>query len=124
MKYNKDAVILEHIIDYCDDIANTVERFNGTKEMLEADRIFRNACSMPLMQIGELAKKLSEEAVKISNIPWKEIKGMRTFFAHEYQEIDIEIVWNSINDISAFKHDCVQLKHQIQNLSEAKGLDK
>ena len=38
MKYNKDVAILAHIIDYCDDITNTVERFNGNKEMLDTDR--------------------------------------------------------------------------------------
>jgi len=124
MKYNKDVAILEHIIDYCDDITNTVERFNGNKKMLDTDRVFRNACSMPLMQIGELAKNLSDETVKNSTIPWKEIKGMRTFFAHEYQEIDIDIVWNSINDISSFKQDCVQLKQQIQKCSKAQAFSR
>ena len=46
---------------------------------------------MAVQTIGELAKKLSNEfmeeyskAEDKEKIPWREIKGMRTFIAHDY----------------------------------------
>lgn len=125
MNHNKDVIVISHIIDYCDDVMNTVHRFNGTRNLLEEDRIFRNACSMPLMQIGELAKKLSSETVDIDKtIPWKNIKGMRTFFAHEYNEIDTEVVWNTIMEISSFKNKCLKLKNRLVRLSKGKSFSR
>ena len=52
---------------------------------------------MPMLQIGELAKRLSEnilEATKV--IPWKQVKGMRDFFVHDYLSMDKEIIWNTL----------------------------
>jgi uncharacterized protein with HEPN domain len=38
---------------------------------------------MPILQIGELAKNLSDEFRETNNdIPWKAIMGMRDIFAH------------------------------------------
>ena len=116
MRRNKDAQILEHMIAYCDDIICAVERFAGGKEQFASDRVFRNACAMPLMQIGELAKSLTDGIICMdTTIPWKEIKGMRDYFAHEYHEMDVDIIWNTIEDIPNFKNQCVQLREQIQD---------
>lgn len=51
------------------------------------------------MQIGELTNNLSEE-FKNNNtdIPWREIRGMRNIVAHEYGHIDYEIVWETLED--------------------------
>lgn len=115
MRRNKDAQIVEHIIAYCDDIMHAVERFQGGKEKFASDRVFRNACAMPLMQIGELAKSLTDDIICLdASIPWKDIKGMRDYFAHEYHEMDVDIIWNTIEDIPNFKIQCVQLREQIQ----------
>ena len=59
---------------------------------------------MALQTIGELAKKLSDDFMEQAahgnasvRIPWKEIKGMRTFLAHNYHDgIDMKKVWLSI----------------------------
>ena len=116
MRRNKDAQIVEHIIAYCDDIMHAVERFQGGKEQFASDRVFRNACAMPLMQIGELAKKLTDDIGGMdASIPWKDIKGMRDYFAHEYHEMDMDIIWNTIEDIPNFKNQCVQLREQLQD---------
>ncbi len=31
-------------------------------------------------------------------IPWSAIKGMRNLHAHDYENIDFEIVWNTLTE--------------------------
>lgn len=53
-----------------------------------------------LFQIGELANGLSVEFIKEYNkIPWKQIIGMRNRIVYGYDTIDLEIVWNTANEI-------------------------
>lgn len=56
---------------------------------------------MPILQIGELAKMLSEEFLnEYAKIPWKMIMRMRDIVAHHYGSLDYEMVWNtSVADI-------------------------
>jgi uncharacterized protein with HEPN domain len=50
-----------------------------------------------LIVMGEASKRLSEDFRKnYPQIPYGEIKGLRNRLAHEYQEIDLEIVWEVI----------------------------
>ena len=97
----KDAQILQAIQKYRDEIAETIRFFGDRKSTFMNNYMYRNACSMPLQTIGELAKGFSTDFLEESTeIPWKEIKGMRTLFAHVYDKgIDLEKVWNTI------KHD-------------------
>ena len=49
------------------------------------------------MQIGELSNHLSENfKTTYSDIPWNAIRGMRNIVAHEYGNIDFEIVWETV----------------------------
>ena len=44
---------------------------------------------MPLQQIGELATHVGDDFIEASGgIPWKQIRGMRTWFAHQYWDIE------------------------------------
>ena len=63
---------------------------------------------MNILQIGELAGKLSDDFIKDTNsIPWGKIKGMRNQFAHDYGTADDEIIWNAVTvDIPALKGFC------------------
>ena len=94
---NKDEQLIRHISRYCDEIEYALLQFNRNKSLFISNPIFFNACCMPLMQIGELAKRLSDELLTDSrDVPWKQIKGMRDFFAHDYLAMDKEIIWNAI----------------------------
>lgn len=64
--------------------------------------IYRNSITMPILQIGELTKMLSEKFLnEYTKIPWKMIMRMRDIVAHHYGSLDYEIVWNtSVSDIS------------------------
>ena len=70
------------------------------------DPVYRNAISMPIQQIGELVKHLTEEFIDDHpDIPWKKIKGMRTWFAHQYLNMDRDIIWN-VDGIPQLKYFC------------------
>ena len=47
--------------------------------------------------IGEAAKRVPESVRKENpQIPWKEMAGMRDMIIHEYDEIDLDEVWGTI----------------------------
>ena len=50
-----------------------------------------------LLVIAEAARRVSEATRQtLPNISWQEINGMRNRLVHEYDEIDLNIVWDVI----------------------------
>lgn len=46
--------------------------------------------------IGEAARRLSPEARKIfPEIPWNLVTAMRNILIHNYDDVDLEVVWNT-----------------------------
>lgn len=104
----RDKVIVSKIIAHCKDIEKTHEFFGNYKTLFtdkEEGVIYRNAITMPILQIGELAKQLSEDFLNNhKEIPWKMIIRMRDVVAHHYGSLDFEMVWNtSKGDIQELK---------------------
>ena len=104
----RDEIVLKKIIQYADEISETISRFNLTQNSFTEDFVARNAISMCILQIGELVGKLSEEFKADNNVmPWREIKAMRNIAAHNYGEIDIDILWETATcDIPDLKEYC------------------
>jgi uncharacterized protein with HEPN domain len=47
--------------------------------------------------IGEASKRISETTRQtLTTIPWVAINGMRNRLVHEYDEIDLDIVWDTV----------------------------
>ena len=94
--YDRDISIIEKIIRYCRQIEDAHLRFDWSFEKFKNDSLYHNAVCMCLMQIGELSNHLSENFKSThNNIPWNAIRGMRNIVAHEYGNIDFEIVWET-----------------------------
>ncbi|MCD8224129.1 MAG: DUF86 domain-containing protein [Clostridiales bacterium] len=95
----KDRLLLSMIMDYCQDIQSTIQRFGGDKDLFDTDKDFRNSLCMSIIQIGEMAKRLSVEYMTITNreIPWHDIIGMRNFITHDYGNIDIDLTWETVS---------------------------
>ena len=108
---NRDRELLFHIQRYCLEIDEAVAHFGDDEKVFMTDSVYRNAVSMPVQQIGELAKHLSDEFVEQNQeIPWKQIKGMRTWFAHQYLNMDKEIIWDVLhNGIPQLKEFCKKI---------------
>jgi len=57
------------------------------------------ACVLNLSQIGELVSRLDDKFLEANNqIPWRKIKGMRNRIVHDYEGIQLNIVWDVLVD--------------------------
>ena len=56
----------------------------------------QSAVIMQLQVVGELAKKVPEELQQQINIPWKQISGMRDMVSHDYFNLDLKTVWDTV----------------------------
>jgi uncharacterized protein with HEPN domain len=56
------------------------------------DAVIRN-----IEVIGEVAKRISDDFKNLnSDIPWRKMAGIRDVLIHDYDSIDMNIVWNVI----------------------------
>ena len=84
---------------YCREIQGTLDYFGRDEQRFYVDYIMRNALSMPLQQIGELATHVSDDFIAAHTaIPWKQIKGMRTWFAHQYWDMSFDKIWVTLTE--------------------------
>lgn len=97
MKSNDDDYVINKMIKYCQDIEELMIRFHKDYNAYKNDISFQYACNMCIIQIGELANRLSEEVKETGDdIPWSAIRAMRNLHAHDYERVDLEIVWNTL----------------------------
>ena len=75
---------------------------------------------MCILQIGELSKYLTDDFKNLySEIPWKQIRGIRNIFAHDYGSIDVLTIWNTINyNIPELKDFCENILAQNKSLNQ------
>ena len=90
-----DAYLLDNLLA-AQKALKFVEGIN--RNQFEDNEIIQNAVMRPLEIIGEAAAKISKEFRKThSEIPWKEMVGMRNRLVHEYFRIDLGAVWDTIH---------------------------
>ena len=83
--------------------AKEVEEMTGNHNLASflEDRILLRALERGLEIIGEAAKRVSSPFMEAHpEIPWRQIIGQRNILAHEYGQIDHELLFNTVkNDI-------------------------
>ena len=105
---SRDEVILRKMLDYCAQIERTHAFFQNDEALFlrESDGfVYRNSIAMPILQIGELAKRLSEDYIAANGtIPWRAIMGIRDVFAYHYGSVDFGELWQTSHaDIDILK---------------------
>jgi uncharacterized protein with HEPN domain len=69
-----------------------------SKVELSSNTEKQSAILYQIIVLGEAAKRLSPEfRHQHPAIPWKRIAGMRDIIAHQYDRIDIDILWDVIH---------------------------
>lgn len=117
MRADRNAEVLKHMVKYCDQIEETVLRFQKDFAVFAKDHIYQNAVALCVLQIGELTTKLTEEFKQTyTGMPWNQIKAMRNIVAHNYGSIDAEILWETIeNDVPQLKAYCLDILQTLNN---------
>lgn len=65
--------------------------------LFESDELVQNASIRQMEILGESVKRISEKFLqRHPEIEWLEMIGMRNVLSHEYDEIDLMIVWKTI----------------------------
>lgn len=84
-----------------------------TLSQLSANREKQAAILYFLIVIGEATKRLSQEfRILHSEIDWKGMAGMRDILAHQYDRVDIQVIW----DVA--QTDLLPLSRSLQRLLE------
>jgi uncharacterized protein with HEPN domain len=68
-----------------------------SREQLESDVMRQSAILYQITIMGEATKRLSREfRAQHTEVPWDNIAGMRDIIAHQYDRLDLNIVWQVI----------------------------
>lgn len=102
MTEDKTADLLNHIEGAAIDVIEFVEGVN--KDEFISDKKTQQAVIFSFMIMGEASTKIIEvnpDLVAVNeNIPWSNMKGMRNRIAHGYFQLDLDIIWDTIeNDL-------------------------
>ncbi|MBF2075700.1 MAG: DUF86 domain-containing protein [Synechococcales cyanobacterium C42_A2020_086] len=82
------------------------------KEQFISNVQLQDAVIRRLLVIAEAARRVSETTRQtLSNISWQEINGMRNRLVHDYDDVNLNIVWEVVQ--SEIPHLIEELKAQI-----------
>ena len=113
---NRDDALLRRIIEYCSETEEAIKFFGG-EDVFRNNKVFRNAACMPIMQIGELCKLVSNDTRESNpQIDWRGWCGVRDIMAHQYTNLDYKKTWLIIEkDLPKLKTDINNIISQIDN---------
>ena len=97
MTRHDDRVRLRHMLDHA---REAVAMITGKRRTdLQRQRMLELALVRLIEIIGEAAARVSTEGqAEYSFIPWKEVVGMRNRLVHGYDSIDLDVLWDTIED--------------------------
>lgn len=110
---------LQHILDAIDRATGYVNGMDFTG--FEADTRTQDAVIRSIEIIGEAANKTRvadpDFAARHPDIPWDLMYGMRNRIVHDYFEVDLQVVWQTIHrDLPVLRQ---QIDSMIKELPDA-----
>jgi uncharacterized protein with HEPN domain len=95
------------ISEYLSEIKYDKQRF--LEDFEKQDSVIRR-----IEVIGEATKRLeSDFRDQFPNIPWRNMAGMRDVLIHEYDQVDLELVWKTVTE------DLPLLQQELSKILEA-----
>lgn len=102
----RNNVILQKLIGYIDKI--TAYCAEADYAGFISNTMLVEACVFNLSQLGELAGKLDDAFIQAHrDIPWRAIRGLRNRIVHDYEGVNLTLVWDVIQT------DLPQLRQQL-----------
>ena len=100
MTANRLIDYLEHMQQAAMDACDFVQGM--AREDFQQDKRTQQAVIMSLIIVGEAATKVMDShadfAQEHPQVPWRSMRGMRNRMAHGYFDIDLDMVWNTVQN--------------------------
>ena len=100
MSENRLPDYLDHIQQAATDARSFVEGM--AKDDFLADKRTQQAVIMSLIVIGEAATKVMDGYVEFTrahaDVPWRSMRNMRNRMAHGYFDINLDVVWETVQE--------------------------
>jgi uncharacterized protein with HEPN domain len=107
-----DTVYLDHI-SIC---IEKINRYTGEAdyESFLKNEILQDAIIRLMGIIGEASTKISNDLkLKYNNVSWADIKGMRNRIIHDYFNVRLDVVWNTIkNELPVLSSQITQILNE------------
>lgn len=101
---------LEDILRAIDSI---LEHRPTDRKELEEHELLLSHIKLKLIILGEAASSLDADVrTGADDVPWREIVGMRNILVHEYEGVDLDILWDVV------ANELPQLRARIHRLLE------
>lgn len=100
MTPNRLIDYLEHMQQAAMDACAFVQGM--AREDFQQDKRTQQAVIMSLIIVGEAATKVMDSHAQFAQehpqVPWRSMRGMRNRMAHGYFDIDLDMVWNTVQN--------------------------
>lgn len=106
---SKEYMSIKKMIEYIDKAIRYTKNCDFDDFSRNEEKI--DATVFAISQIGELVKNISKETIdKYSNIEWIIIKNLRNKIVHDYEGINLNLIWDIITE------DILKLKVDLEEL--------
>ncbi len=90
----RDKPSLLDIFNACESIGRFIK--NKTRDDFYNEEMMQQAVIRKIEIIGEASNRVSDELKKrFSELPWRKMRAMRNILIHMYDELELEIVWET-----------------------------
>ncbi len=98
MNPNRLADYLDHMAEAATDACAFVQGID--RQSFDTDKRTQQAVIMSMVILGEAATKVMDcypdFAQRHAQVPWRAMRGMRNRIAHGYFEINLDVVWDTV----------------------------
>jgi uncharacterized protein with HEPN domain len=97
MSRHDDEMPIRHMLESAREAVHMAE--GKSRKDLDRDRMLELALTRLVEVIGEAAARISVKTrERFPSVPWPEVIGMRNRLIHGYNNVDLEILWDTVKE--------------------------
>lgn len=106
-------IYLKHILDSISEIKKYIK--GVSEDQFGQSTQIQDAVIRRLEIIGEASKNIPDEIkTKYNFIPWRKVTGSRDILIHDYFEVDLKSVWETVvNDLPSLEKDIQKILEEL-----------